>query len=176
MYESKKTPGKKFGSSFAGKNYDEKHSSDGMHKMGEEKESPDVSEETKEPRTQNEQETPGEDNAESRTDENGENKDSDADGQGAEDVHPVTAEHGPAHTVHIKHHEGGKSHVMSHHPDGHTNISEHEDPSEAHDEGRKLAGHPADGQALKHDSPFHQGKDQASASSENDSFEMPDLV
>ncbi len=31
MYESKKTPGKKFGSIFAGKKYDENHSEDGMH-------------------------------------------------------------------------------------------------------------------------------------------------
>jgi hypothetical protein len=169
MYESKKTPGKKFGSSFAGKNYDEKHSSDGMHKMGGE-------EETKEPLEQDEHETPAEDNAESRTDEQGEGTNPDANEQGEADMHPVVQEHGAAHTVHIKHHEGGKSHVMSHHPDGHTNMSEHEDPREAHDEARKLAGHPADGQAKDHDSPYHQGKDQASASSENDSFEMPDLV
>ena len=33
MFQAK--DGKKFGSSFAGKNYDEKHSPDGMHKMGE---------------------------------------------------------------------------------------------------------------------------------------------
>jgi len=173
MYKAK--DGKKFGSGFAGKRYDENHSSDGMHKMGgEEKESPDVSEETKEPRTQNEQETPEEDNAESRTDENGENKDSDADGQG--EAEQVVAEHGPAHHVHISHHEGGKSHVMSHHSTGFTHISEHESPEEAHETGRKLAGVPADGQAKDHDSPYHQGKDQAGASSEEDGFSMPDLV
>jgi hypothetical protein len=160
MFESKKTPGKKFGSSFAGKRYDEDHSPDGMHKMGEEKESPEEE--------QSENESPAEEK-----DEQGEGGEEQNEN---EEQHPVVAEHGPAHTVHIKHHEGGKSHVMSHHPDGHTNISEHEDPSEAHDEGRKLAGHPADGQALKHDSPFHQGKDQAGASSEEDGFSMPDLV
>ena len=168
MFESKKTPGKKFGSSFAGKRYDQDHSSDGMHKMGEE--------ETKEPRVQNEHETPEEDKAESRTDEEGEGTNPDADEQGEADMHPVVAEHGKAHTVHIKHHEGGKSHVMSHHPDGHTNMSEHEKPEDAHMEGRKLAGVPADGQALEHDSPYHQGKAQAGASSEEDGFEMPDLV
>jgi len=153
MFQAK--DGKKFGSSFAGKNYDEKHSSDGMHKMGE------ASEEANEsPEVEQEEQKQGEEPKE-------ENEDT---------VHPVVAEHGKAHTVHIKHHEGGKSHVMSHHPDGHTNMSEHEKPEDAHMEGRKLAGVPADGQAKDHDSPYHQGKDQAGASSEEDGFSMPDLV
>jgi hypothetical protein len=165
MFESKKTPGKKFGSSFAGKRYDEDHSPDGMHKMsGEEKESP--AEDANESSADEANESP-ETNSQDEQNPDEENKDT---------VHPVVAEHGPAHTIHIKHHEGGKSHVMAHHSDGHTHMSEHESPEDAHNEGRKLAGVPADGQAKDHDSPYHQGKDQAGASSENDSFVMPDLV
>jgi hypothetical protein len=51
----------------------------------------------------------------------------------------------------------------------------HENAAEAHKEGRKLAGVPADGQDEDHDSPYHQGKGQAGASSEEDGFSMPDL-
>ncbi len=144
--------GKKFGSSFAGKRYDDAHSEDGMHKLDmepeEEKESPKMEEE------ENKQ---------------GEEKENEG------DEHPVVAEHGKAHTVHIKHHEGGKSHVMSHHPDGHTHMSEHADMAEAHEEGMKLAG-AQHGQQKEEKSPYMQGKDQQGASSEEDGFAMPDLV
>jgi hypothetical protein len=156
MFESKKTPGKKFGSSFAGKNYDEKHSSDGMHKLGgaeEDKESPAMEEEEQ----KQGEEQPDEEN------------------EGT--VHPVVQEHGPAHTVTIHHDaDAGRHTVVSHHKTGHMHTAVHEDAGKAHEEGKKLAGVPADGQAKDHDSPYHQGKDQAGASSENDSFVMPDLV
>ena len=92
-------------------------------------------------------------------------------------VHPVVQEHGPAHTVTIHHDEdAGRHTVVSHHKTGHMHTAVHEDAGKAHEEGKKLAGVPADGQAKDHDSPYHQGKDQAGASSENDSFVMPDLV
>lgn len=52
----------------------------------------------------------------------------------------------------------------------------HEHADEAHKEGRRLAGVPADGQAEEHESPYAQkGKAQAGASSEEDGFAMPDL-
>jgi hypothetical protein len=38
-----------------------------------------------------------------------------------------------------------------------------------------LAGVPADGQAKDHDSPYHQGKDQQGASSEEDGFMVNEL-
>ena len=154
MFQAK--DGKKFGSSFAGKNYDEKHSSDGMHKMGE------ASEEANEsPEVEQEEQKQGEEPKE-------ENEDT---------VHPVVAEHGKAHTVTIHHDEdAGRHTVVSHHKTGHMHTAVHEDAGKAHEEGKKLAGVPADGQAKDHDSPYHQGKDQAGASSENDSFVMPDLV
>ena len=154
MFQAK--DGKKFGSSFAGKNYDEKHSPDGMHKMGE------ASEEANEsPEVEQEEQKQGEEPKEETED----------------TVHPMVSEHGKAHRVQISHDEGSKRHtVQSHHKDGHVHMSVHDEAGKAHEEGRQLAGVPADGQAKDHDSPYHQGKDQASASSEEDSFVMPDLV
>ena len=163
---------KKFGSGFAAKRYDESHSEDGMHKIGETHEKQDMEGEGAKPY---DTETPSEDKAESRMDENSEGKNPDADEKDDKDMHPVVREHGKAHTVHIKHHEGGKSHVMSHHPDGHTNMSEHEDAAEAHEEGKKLSGHAGFNDQEKK-SPFMQGKNQQGASSEEDGFAMPDLV
>jgi hypothetical protein len=166
--------GKKFGSAFAGKRYDENHSEDGMHMMGEAHEKQDMEGEGNKPF---DAETPEEDNKESRTDEEGEGKNADADKSEDTDMHPVTAEHGKAHKVIIHHDEkAGKHHVTSYHKDGHENHSDHENAAEAHAEGNKLAGVPADGQAKDHDSPYHQGKPQAGASSEEDGFAMPDLA
>ena len=89
----------------------------------------------------------------------------------------MVSEHGKAHRVQISHDEGSKRHtVQSHHKDGHVHMSVHDEAGKAHEEGRQLAGVPADGQAKDHDSPYHQGKDQAGASSEEDGFSMPDLV
>ena len=157
MFQAK--DGKKFGSSFAGKNYDEKHSPDGMHRMGEEKESP------------------AEDQGENETPETNQQDEQRPDEESEDTVHPMVSEHGKAHRVQISHDEGSKRHtVQSHHKDGHVHMSVHDEAGKAHEEGRQLAGVPADGQAKDHDSPYHQGKDQAGASSENDSFVMPDLI
>lgn len=83
--------------------------------------------------------------------------------------HPVVAEHGKAHTVHIKHdHAAGKHHVHSTHDDGHENMSEHGSAQEAHEEGGRLAGVDA-----KDENPDEA---QQGALSEEDGFEMPDLV
>ena len=152
--------GKKFGSAFAGKRYDSEHTEDGMHKMGE-------SEEAETP-MEEKHETPAMEEEEKKQGEEKEHE---------EDEHPVVAEHGHAHKVIIHHDEkAGRHHVTSHHKDGHENHSDHEDMASAHEEGKKLAGVPADGQSKESDSPFHQGKGQAGASSENDGFEMPDLA
>lgn len=165
MYESTKTPGKKFGSIFAGKKYDESHSEDGVHKLGEEapeheaKETPEFE--------AGEQEGMGEHEHESH--EAGEQ-------EALNEEHPVVGEHGKAHKVVIHHDEkSGRHTVTSHHKDGHMHSMSHETPEEAHKDARKLAGVPADGQAEDHDSPYHQGKGQAGASSEEDGFAMPDL-
>lgn len=164
MFQAK--DGKKFGSSFAGRKYDESHSADGMHKMGEEHDTP-GGEVTKEDRIQNEQETPGEDKAESRMDEQGEGKNPDADEQSQ---HPVAAEHGPAHKVVITHDEkSGRHTVTSHHKDGHMHTEAHDDAQKAHTAGKRLASVPE----------VENEKDAMSAKStppeESDGFQMPGL-
>jgi hypothetical protein len=83
--------------------------------------------------------------------------------------HPVVAQHGPAHTVHIKHdHTANKHHVHSTHEDGHENMSEHQSAAEAHEEGGKLANV----------SPKTSGEagPQQGAQSEEMGYEMPPLV
>lgn len=161
MYESKKTPGKKFGSIFAGKHYDENHSEDGVHSESPEheaKESPEFE--------AGEQEGAAEHEHNDHAEEEHDNA----------EVHPVVAEHGKAHKVVIHHDEkAGRHTVTSHHKDGHVHSAVHEVPEEAHKDGRVLAGVPADGQEKEHESPFHQGKAQAGTSSEEDGFAMPDL-
>ena len=113
MFESKKVPGKKFGSIFAGRKFDADHTEDGMHSEGkpEDKAMPEMNEEQPE-------EKMGEEN----------NVD------GAQ----VASEHGPAHKVEITHEEG-KHTVQSHHPDGHMHTSVHDKGNKAHDHARKLA-------------------------------------
>lgn len=163
MYTAK--TGKKFGSSFAGKRFDEAHSEDGLHKLGmedkpEEKETSEVGEELHEG---NEPETAEQEGMEHEG------------GEGEEEK--VAEEHGPAHKVVISHDEkAGRHTVVSHHKDGHTHMKVHAHAHEAHAAAHKLAGVPADGQPEEKDSPYHQGKAQQSASSEEDGFAMPDLA
>jgi hypothetical protein len=66
--------------------------------------------------------------------------------EGAEqtDHENVVAEHGKAHTIHIKHdHEAQHSHVVSHHEDGHKHEAHFHGEQhhvEAHDHAAKMAG------------------------------------
>ncbi len=158
MYTSK--TGKKFGSAFAGKRYDEQHSEDGLHKLGEQSPEHEA------------QETP-----EFEAGEQEGAKEHEGEQEGGEEE-KVAAEHGPAHKVVIHHdHEAGRHTVQSHHKDGHTHTKVHAQAHEAHKAGNKLAGVPADGQAEEKESPYHEaGKSQMGASSEEDGFAMPDLA
>ena len=160
MYESKKTPGKKFGSAFAGKKYDENHSEDGMHSespMHEAKETPEF--------VAGEQEGAVEHKAEGEEQEG--------------EQHPVVAEHGAAHKVTIHHDEkSGRHTVVSHHKDGHMNTEVHEHAHKAHEAARKLAGVPPAGKEENEekDGFNHDNKGQQGAPSEEDGFAMPNLV
>lgn len=159
MYESTKTPGKKFGSIFAGKKYDEAHTEDGLHSESPEHEAKETPEfeagekEGTEPSEQHEH-TEGEE-------------------------HPEVSAHGKAHKVVISHDEEANRHtVVSHHKDGHTHTSVHEHAHKAHDEARQLAAVPPAGKEENEekDSPYaSKGKAQQSPSSEEDGFAMPDL-
>ena len=167
MYESKKTPGKKFGSSFAGKHYDENHSEDGMHSETPEheaKETPEFEagehEGAKEGVEEKNPEANGEEHAEGET-------------------HPVVAEHGPAHKIIVHHDEkSGRHTVTSHHADGHVHMNVHEHAHKAHDEGRELANVPPAGKEEneEHKGFNHDSKGQQGAPSEEDNFAMPNLV
>jgi hypothetical protein len=141
MYESKKTPGKRFGSIFAGKKYDEDHTEDGMHSespMHEAKETPEFEAGEKEGMKPGEQE------------------------EHSEEVHPMVAEHGKAHKIVISHdHKAGRHTVQSHHTDGHVHTNVHDAAHKAHDEARELAEVPATDKNTEKDSMWHEGKGQA---------------
>ena len=113
MYQAK--DGKKFGSKFAGRKYDSVHGGDEkMDEKHEEAEKPEF--------------------------EMGE-KEGAEEGKDEKEMHPVVAEHGKAHKVHIHHdHLRNKHHVTTMHEDGHVHESDHESAHEAHQEGQKLAG------------------------------------
>jgi hypothetical protein len=160
MYESKKTPGKRFGSIFAGHKYDEAHTEDGVHEFGkepehEEKESPEFEAGEQEGKVENEAEGEPE--------------------QKEEEEHPVVAEHGAAHKVVIHHdHEAKRHTVTSHHKDGHTHTAVHPSAVHAHDEGKRLAG-------LREGADSGEGRTVTSthtnstAEPESDGFSMPSL-
>ena len=153
MYESKKTPGKKFGSIFAGKKYDENHTEDGMHSESPEHEA---------------KETPEFEAGE---------QEGAKEHEGEE--HPVVAEHGKAHKVIIHHDEASGRHtVTSHHKDGHVHTNVHEHAHKAHDEARQLASVPPAGKEENEekDGFGHKDQGQQGAPSEEDGFAMPNLV
>lgn len=155
MYESKRTPGKKFGSIFAGKKYDQDHTEDGMHtegKLGEQEPS-------------QEEEMSSKPLMEEDEDMLGKHEEND------KEEHPVVTEHGKAHKVVIHHDEASKRHtIQSHHSDGHVHSAAHDSAEKAHHEARRLAGVGADGQKEEHESPFHTGKAEQGAPSEEYGF------
>lgn len=65
-----------------------------------------------------------------------------------DEVKQITADHGPAHTVHMTHdHEGMRSHVHSIHADGHEHHADHEGEGHhvnAHHHAMHAAGVPAE--------------------------------
>lgn len=149
MFESKRTPGKKFGSAFVGKRYDAAGEAAEPAEEKMKKKAPQLKEDIK----------PVHEEVEGQ--EQNENE--------GQDAASVVAEHGPAHTIITTHdHEGKKHHTTSHHKDGHKHESDHNTAKEAHEEGGALAG--ADEKQQNPD------EAQQSAASENDGFEMPDLA
>ena len=170
MYESKKTPGKKFGSIFAGKKYDENHSEDGMHSESPEheaKESPEFEAGEHEGVEANESK-----------EHNGVMNEENGDEEHTGEQHPVVGEHGKATKVVIHHDEkSGRHTVTSHHADGHVHTNVHEQAHKAHDEARQLADVPPAGKE-KNEEHMGYGKDhnaQEGAPSESDGFAMPQL-
>lgn len=159
MFESKKSPGKKFGSIFAQKHYDENHTEDGIHSESPEHEA---------------KETP-----EFEAGEQEEMKEEQGEEQHEGEEHPAVAEHGKAHKIIIHHDEkAGRHTVTSHHKDGHVHTNVHEHAHKAHEEARQLASVPSAGkEGNEEEKGFgHSDKGQQGAPSEEDGFAMPNLV
>lgn len=74
MFESKRTPGKKFGSAMVGKRYDEAHVEGGLHKLGGEEPKEFGSDKFGDGKKKSSEKTPNENTATSRTDAEGEAK------------------------------------------------------------------------------------------------------
>jgi len=157
MYTAK--TGKKFGSAFAGRKYDE------MHKEGPDSPEP----KAKDKFAGKGPNRPAQPKA-SKAHEAKESPDFEAGEQegaqeGVETPENVVAQHGKATSVHIKHdHVANKHHVTSMHEDGHVHESDHATPQEAHQAAATLGGEPAAQQAESEAGP-----------EANDGFQMPDL-
>lgn len=147
MFESKRTPGKKFGSAMVGKRYDAAANEEPKAEPVQATGKPDMNKNAGAPKGGN------------AVDEAVNN---------SGDSHSVVAEHGPATHVHIKHdHTAGKHHTTSHHEDGHVHESDHQTAEEAHQEGGNLAN-----VSLKK---TDEAGEQQGAASEEDGFVMPTL-
>ena len=87
--------------------------------------------------------------------------------------HEVVAEHGAAHHVHVDHANGHK--VTSDHADGFQHTMEHGSAQEAYDSASKLALE-AGGEDQNRNVKQMDHKPQQSAKSEEENWEMPDLM
>lgn len=177
MFESKKTPGKKFGSIFQQKHYDENHSEDGMHSESPEHEAKETPEfEAGEHEGAKEHEGV---EANEGDEHNGEMNEETGKEEHEGEQHPVVAEHGPAHKV-VIHHDAaaGRHTVQSHHKDGHVHTNVHEHAADAHKEASDLAGVPPAGKEGNEEKVGfgHKNQGQQGAPSESDGFAMPNLV
>jgi hypothetical protein len=169
--------GKKFGSVFAGKHYDENHTEDGMHSESPEheaKESPEFEAGEQEGAKEHEGVEANEGD-----EHNGEMNEETGKEEHEGEQHPVVAAHGPAHKVVIHHDEkSGRHTVTSHHKDGHMHTNVHENAADAHKEASDLAGVPPAGKEGNEEKIGfgHKDQGQQGAPSESDGFAMPNLV
>lgn len=177
MYQTKS--GKKFGSSMVGKRYDAAHPEDSKENqatgpkdstMGSTSKKP--MEPKEEPRT----DEMGEANKNaSMPDEVNDQSDSLANPEGV-DAGSVAAEHGPASHVTTHHdHQGGKHVVVSRHPDGHMNLSQHDSHAEAHEAAKQLSG-PANEENTDKAANEDAGQGDMYGGKESDGFAMPRLA
>jgi hypothetical protein len=179
MFKAK--DGKRFGSIFAGRKYDQDHSPDGMHSEGGPKESPEH--EAKEtPEFEAGEHEGAKEGVEMNEDKehNGSTNERESDNEDEQhEAHPVVAEHGPAHKIIVHHDEKtGRHTVTSHHADGHVHMNVHEHAHKAHSEARELANVPPAGKEENEEKDGFNHKDQGQqgAPSESDGFAMPNLV
>jgi hypothetical protein len=175
MYQTKS--GKKFGSSMVGKKYDSMHPEDSKENQATGPKDSTMGSTSKKPMEPKE---------EPRTNPMGEAKfsakeatapDNDVLGnpEGV-DAGAVAAEHGPAENVTIHHdHQGGKHVVVSRHPDGHMNLSQHKSHAEAHEAAKQLSGVGHDENTDK-SANEDAGQGDMYGEKESDGFSMPRLA
>jgi hypothetical protein len=91
------------------------------------------------------------------------------------DAGAVVAEHGPASSVTTHHdHQSGKHVVISRHPSGHMNMSQHKSHGEAHEAAKQLSG-PANEENTDKNPNADAGQGDMYGGGENDGFKMPGL-
>jgi hypothetical protein len=151
MYESTRTPGKKFGSSMVGKRYDSYSAGD----------QPEVESTPKEH---------GSDQVNSN-DSSDKMKNVHAEDAHVETPSATLAAHGPAHTIHYGHdHENNVHTVHSEHEDGHTTESSHSSTADAYGHGKALA-YEAGGEEQATSPKKRDHRDQQLADSEDRNYE-----
>jgi hypothetical protein len=160
MYESKREPGKKFGSIYAGRRFD---SYDAGKQPGEENDN---------------EHSNSKDHTGDKVNTSGPDKtphDPSSESASMSTPSETVASHGPAHTTHVTHHEDGTHIVSSEHPDGTTHESTHGSAGEAHSHAEQLSleeGGTEQASNVKRRAHYPQ----QGAESEDRNFEMPDLV
>ena len=159
MYESKREPGKKFGSIYAGKRFDSYASSP---QPGEEN-----ANEHAEPKRARELDAEPKDASVPKNEH--------AEDASVETPEATVASHGAAHTVHYSHGEDGTHTVSSEHGDGHVTESKHTSAAEAYGHGKALAFE-AGGDEQATDVKKREHNPQQGAESEERNYEMPDLA
>lgn len=158
MYESKREPGKKFGSSYVGKRFD---SYSAGAQPGETNEN-----EHAEPKRPRELDAEPKDASVPKNEH--------VEDASVDTPESIVQSHGPAHTVHIEHSDVDHK-VTSKHDDGFEHVMSHGSAREAHDSASKLALE-AGGEDQNRDVKQMDHKPQQSAKSEEENWEMPDLV
>ena len=154
MYESKRTPGKKFGSEYVGKRYD-------SYSDGEQKEV---------------DSTPKEHSGDKVNEANTGDvtKNVHAEKASVSTPESVVESHGPANHIHVDHSEG-KHAVTSDHSDGFQHTMTHGSAKEAYDSASKLALE-AGGEDQARDVKKMDHKPQQSAKSEEENWEEFDTI
>lgn len=159
MYESKRQPGKKFGSIYAGRKFDSYSGGEQPSEVNENSHA--------DPKEH------GEDKVNSMGDKTPHDKRNVS--AHAEEPSATVQAHGAAHTTHISHNEDGTHHVNSEHNDGFRSESEHGSADEAHSHAEQLsleAGGTEQASNVKRRAHYPQ----QGGESEDRNFEMPDLA
>lgn len=156
MYESKTTPGKKFGSSFAGRKFDSYHAGE-------------------QPKVSADPATPRKEDAEPK-DASVPKTEAAVHSDAPTNPQETVQAHGPAHEVSYTHnHATGEHTVSTEHPDGFKYQKVHSSTSDAFGDGKALAFEQG-GDEWATSPKKREHPDQQGAESEEKNYEQPDLA